>query len=78
MTTHTETHMVRDIATGGNATLRLALVEDGEAGLVLIASHGFGTGDAFHRPAYCGSPLRLPATVLPALRAALEELEVER
>lgn len=63
-----------DLATGGNQTLRVALVEDGAEGEVLILSHGFGSGDAFHRPGFCGTPLRLPASVLAELQTALEIL----
>lgn len=76
MTTHAETPRMLDLPTEGNATLRIALVDDGEAGRVLILSHGFGTGDAFHRPGFCGSPLRLPVDVIPELRRALAALEV--
>ena len=72
----TETHRVVDLPTSGSSTLRLALVEDGDAGDVLILSHGFGGGDEpFRRPEWCGSPIRLPAAVLPELRRALEALE---
>lgn len=65
-----------DLPTGGTQTLRLAVVDDGEAGKVLILSR-FGVGDAYHRPGYCGTPLRLPAAIVPELRAALERLEGE-
>lgn len=74
MTNPTETRRVVDLPTGQNATLRLALVDD-EGGRVLIVSHGFGTGDGFHRPGFCGSPLRLSVDVLPELRRALEALD---
>lgn len=75
MTHDTEqTPKLVDLPTGGTSTLRLAVVEDGDGGRVLIASHGYGIGEAFHRPAFCGPPLRLPASVLPQLVAALEEL----
>ena len=77
-TVRTETHRVVDVSTGGNRTLRIALAEDGEAGTTLIVSHGFGIGDGFHRPGYCGPPLRLPASVVGDLRAALEALEKDR
>lgn len=65
----------RDISTGLNATLRVAIVRDAGAGELLILSHGFGCGDAFHRPGYCGSPLVLPAGVVGELRSALEALD---
>lgn len=72
-------HRVVDIPVPGSSTLRVALAEDGEAGEVLILSHGFGGGDRpFTRPDYCGLPIRLPAEVLPELRRALELLEDER
>lgn len=64
-----------DLPAGGNSTLRLALVDDGAAGRVVILSHGFGEGSGFHRPAFCGTPVRLPASILPELRAALAALE---
>lgn len=67
-------HSFIDLPTGRNQTLRIAIVDDGEGGPVLILAHGFGTGDGFHRPGYCGLPLRLPVDVLPELRKALEVL----
>jgi hypothetical protein len=69
-------HRVVNVATYGNATLRIALVDDGPAGRVLIISHGFGGGDEpFRRPDYCGPPIQVPASVLPELLVALEELK---
>jgi uncharacterized protein (DUF1778 family) len=72
---NTQPHRVVDIPTSPGATLRVAMVHDGDAGEVLILAHGFGSGDDFRRPEWCGSPLRLPAASLPDLRRALVELE---
>ena len=78
MYARTETHVVRDIATGGNATLRMVKVEGGPEGSHLLLVHGFGEGAEFRRPQWAGSPLRLPLSVIPAMRAALDALEVAR
>lgn len=75
MTAPPEAPRVLDLPTEGPATLRVAVVDDGEAGVALILCHGFGTGDAFHRPGFCGTPLRLPVAIIPELRRALEALE---
>lgn len=72
-----------DIALGpGRQTMRctLTLDEDGKAEALILAS-GFGgaeTGDPFLRPSWGEGPIRLPASVLPELRQALEALERER
>lgn len=77
-TTRTETHTVVDIPITGGSTLRVAHVEDGPGGPTLVLSHGFGGGEEpFRRPDWCGTPIRLPASALPALRDALEALEME-
>ena len=78
MNARTETHVVRDIATGGNATLRMVKVEGGPEGPHLLLIHGFDKGDEFRRPHWAGSPMRLPLSVVPAMCAALDALEVER
>lgn len=77
-TVRTETSRVVDIPIAGGSTFRVAVARDGEAGDVLILAHGFGGGDQpFRRPDYTGPPIRVPADVLPELRAALEALESE-
>lgn len=78
MKTRTRTlhHRVADVEIPGGSCLRVALAEDGNAGDVLVISHGFGGGDRpFTRPDYAGPPIRLPASVLPELRLALEALQ---
>lgn len=71
----TESRRVVDVEIAGGSTLRVALAEDGKAGPVLIVAHGFGGGEEpFRRPDYCGAPIRLPASILPQLRQALEVL----
>lgn len=78
MKTRTETHRVADVEIPGGSTLRVALAEDGNAGDVLVISHGFGGGDRpFTRPDYAGPPVRVPASVLPELRLALDALAEE-
>jgi len=62
----------------GQQTLRctLALDERGEPQTLVLAS-GFLTGDAgsFFRPSWYDGPLRLPASILSDLRAALAALD---
>lgn len=71
-----ELHRIVDVEVRGNSTLRVALVEETPEGPTLVLSHGFGGGDEpFRRPDWCGTPIRLPASVLPALRQALEALD---
>lgn len=71
----TEVHRVADVPTSGASTLRLAFVPDVDDGDVLVISHGFGgAGEPFRRPGWCGSPIRIPASAIPGLVAALEEL----
>lgn len=68
-TTRTETHTVVDIEIPGGSTLRISRVEDGPEGPTLILAHGFGGGnEPFRRPDWCGTPIRLPAAVLPQLQ----------
>ncbi|MDA1104649.1 MAG: hypothetical protein O2956_13755 [Gemmatimonadetes bacterium] len=74
MTARTEVHEIIDLPCGGS-TLRLALIRDGSDGRLLIA-HGFDSGSAFHRPAWCTAPLTIPATAIPELRAALDVLAI--
>lgn len=70
------THRVVDIEVPGASTLRLALARDGQAGEVLVISHGFGGGgEAFRRPDWCGLPITVPASILPELRQALAALD---
>lgn len=59
----------------GRATLRLALMRD-ESGApeALVLSCGFGVGDGFHRHAWNDLPIRLPGSILPELRRALDVL----
>lgn len=79
MKAETRTVQTVDIPLGaGRRTLRLALTrgEDGELG-ALVLSAGFGgaeTGDPFLRPSWGEGPIRLPAEVMPELRAALDAL----
>lgn len=70
-----ELHRIVDVEVHGNSTLRVAFVEDTPEGPTIVLSHGFGGGDEpFRRPGWCGAPIRLPASTLPQLRAALEAL----
>lgn len=70
-----ERHQVVDIEVRGNTTLRVALVEEAPEGPTVVLAHGFGGGgEPFRRPDWCGAPIRLPASVLPQLRQALEVL----
>lgn len=78
MKARTETHRVVDVEIPGGSCLRVALAEDGDAGDVLVISHGFGGGDQpFRRPDYCDPPIRVPASALPEIRLALEALSEE-
>lgn len=75
MKPRTELHRVVDVQVPGGSTFRVATVEDGPEGKMLLLAHGFGGGDEpFRRPDWCGPPIRLPASVLPQLRLALEVL----
>lgn len=75
MTTHTETPLSRDVPTGGTSTLRVTRTRDESTADRIVIAHGFGTGADFHRPAFCGSPITIPAGALADLRAALEDLD---
>jgi len=69
-----------DIELGHGRTLRVSLVEDEHGASVVLAS-GYGGGSSgrtFHRPGWSEPPLSLPASALPELRAALEELQEPR
>lgn len=60
----------------GNSTLDVARVDDGPEGPTLILSYGFtGGAERFKRPDHYGTPIRLPAWMLPHLVAALQALE---
>lgn len=75
MKPRTELHRVVDVQIPGGSTLRVAMVEDAPDGTTLLLAHGFGGGaEPFRRPDWCGPPIRLPASVLPQLRLALEVL----
>lgn len=65
-----------DIALGHERTLRVSVVHD-EGGAALVLASGFGGADSgreFRRPGWSEPPLRLPASAIPELRAALEDL----
>ena len=62
----------------GRQTCRLALAGPGEdEPATLVMSIGFGGSDGtdFLRPPWGDMPLRIPADAIPAIRAALAELE---
>lgn len=78
MKPRTEVHRVVDVAIPGGSTLRASLVQDAPEGPLVVLAHGFGGGaEPFRRPDWCGLPVRLPASVLPDLRLALEALDEE-
>lgn len=73
MNVRSETHRSVTMDTGGGTTLKVTRTED-----AVVLAHGLGgDGEAFRRPDWCGTPIRLPASVLPQLRDALEALEME-
>lgn len=73
MNVRTDVHRSVHVDTGGGTTLKVTRTED-----ALILSHGFGGGEEpFRRPDWCGTPIRLPASVLPELLQALKALEVK-
>lgn len=71
-----ELHRIVDVPAEGSTTVRVSRAQDADTGAnVVIISHGIGgNGQPFRRPAHCGLPIRLPASSLPDLRAALEAL----
>ena len=81
MNVRTESRRSVNVPLGGGATLKITMAPDSVVGDSLVIARGFGgsePGDSFRRPHWCGEPLVLPASVLPALRAALDDLEVEQ
>lgn len=62
----------------GRQTLRITLARDqnGEPETLIFACGfgGGGTGEGFHRPHWCGTPLQLPGATLETVRDALDAL----
>lgn len=70
MNVRTETHRSVRIDTGGGTTLKVTRTGD-----AIVLAHGLGgDGEPFRRPDWCGTPMRLPASVVADLIAALEAL----
>lgn len=60
------------LSLSGGTELRLSVVGEGDTAALVLAH---GLADPFRRPSWAGDPITLPASVLPALREALEALE---
>lgn len=73
MNVRTETHRSVHVDTGGGTTLKITRTED-----AIVLAHGLGGDAEFRRPDWCGTPIRLPASILSELRDALAALEGER
>ena len=78
MNVRTEAHRSVDLPTGPGTELRITLAGEGEESTLHLA-HGYGApGKPFRRPPHCGTPINLPASIIPVLREALEALERSR
>lgn len=70
MNVRTETTRSVHVETSRSTMLKITRTED-----AIVLAHGLS--DPFRRPEWCGTPIRLPVSVLPELRRALEALEDE-
>ncbi len=72
-----EQHRILDLPLAGSTTLRFIRAPNENGPDTIMVCHGFGTGDGFNRPEWCGTPLRFPASDIAAVCAALDRLGCE-